>query len=71
VDVPRDPGSAPSFLLEYLLKTSAERARTIRDVATASPLAELLIDLEVDDDLRARFEAALLESRLDPSLGVR
>jgi hypothetical protein len=66
VDIPVDRGSVRSFLLEHLFKTSAERARAIRELHAVSPsLADLLIDLEVDDDLRARFEVALLEPRQD------
>jgi hypothetical protein len=68
VDVPADPGSAYSFLLAHLSKTSAERARAIRKVYAVSPsLGDLLIDLEVDDDIRTRFEVALLERREDPA----
>ena len=66
MDVPSDPGSAYSFLLDHLFKTSAEGARAIRKVYAVIPsLGDLLIGLEVDDDLRARFEVALLERRQD------
>ncbi len=68
MDVPGDAGSAYSFLLDHLRKTSAERAGAIRKVyAVSMSLGDLLIDLEVDEDLRARFEVALLESRQDPA----
>jgi hypothetical protein len=48
-------------LLRYLLSTSAERARIIGELTERNPdMAELLMELEADDDLRARFEIELL-----------
>jgi hypothetical protein len=48
-------------LLRYLGATTAERARLIDELTERNPgMAELLIDLEADDDLRTRFEIELL-----------
>jgi hypothetical protein len=48
-------------LLRFLGATSGERARLIGELAQRNPgMADLLIDLEGDDDLRARFEVDLL-----------
>ena len=48
-------------LLRYLAGTSEERARLIGELTERNPaMAGLLIDLEADDDLRARFEIELL-----------
>jgi hypothetical protein len=45
----------------YLLATSFERARVIGELTTRNPaMADLLMDLEADDDLRARLEVDLL-----------
>jgi hypothetical protein len=50
-------------LLRYLAATSRERARLIGELASRNPgVADLLIDLEKDDDLRSRFEMELLRS---------
>jgi hypothetical protein len=49
-------------LLRYLAATSEERARLIGELTSRNPsIADLLIDLEADDDLRARFEIELLD----------
>ena len=46
--------------LGYLMATSVERARIIGELTTRNPaIADLLTDLEADDDLRARFEMDL------------
>ncbi|HET6791557.1 MAG TPA: hypothetical protein VFI35_08245 [Actinomycetota bacterium] len=43
-------------LLRYLSATSEERARLIGELVERNPgMASLLMDLEADDDLRARF----------------
>ncbi len=48
-------------LLRYLAATSEDRARLIGELTSRNPsLADLLVDLEADDDLRARFEIRLL-----------
>lgn len=45
----------------YLGKTSAERARVIGELIERNrQMADLLMDLEADDDLRTRFEIELL-----------
>jgi hypothetical protein len=50
-------------LLRYLRSTSEERARLIGDLTWRNPaMADLLVDLEADDDLRTRVEIELLES---------
>jgi hypothetical protein len=50
-------------LLRYPLKTSAERARVIGQLTERNPgMADILIELEADGDLRARFEMELLNS---------
>jgi len=50
-------------LLLYLAATSEERARLIGELTSRNPgIADLLIDLETDDDLRARFEIELLRA---------
>lgn len=50
-------------LLRYLLAASADRARIVAELVDRSPgMAQILMDLEADDDLRARFEMELLES---------
>jgi hypothetical protein len=51
-------------LLRYLGATSEERARLIGDLVWRNPaMADLLVDLEADDDLRARVEMELLRSK--------
>ena len=53
-------------LLRYLLSTSAERAKIIGQLTERNPgMAEILVELEADDDLRARFEMELL-NRSEP-----
>jgi hypothetical protein len=48
-------------LLDYLLTTSQELAAMIATLAERNPsMADLLINLEADDDLRARFAMELL-----------
>ncbi len=50
-------------LLAYLLCKSADRARLIAELIERNPgAADLLMDLEVDDDLRAKLELALLNN---------
>jgi hypothetical protein len=56
-DIP--PGSGT--LITYLFCTSPDRARLIAELMARNPgIGDLLIDLEADDDLRARFEIELL-----------
>ncbi len=51
------PDELRADLIRYLLATSSERARIIGELSARNPsMAELLTDLEVEDDLRARFE---------------
>ncbi len=48
-------------LLDYLLATSLERAGIIARLSEQNPsVADLLMDLEADDELRARFEIELM-----------
>jgi hypothetical protein len=48
-------------LITYLLASSAERAQIVGELTERNPpMADLLMELEADDDLRARFEMALL-----------
>lgn len=48
-------------LLDYVLGTSSERARMIAKLSERNPgMADLLMDLEADDELRARLEIDLL-----------
>jgi hypothetical protein len=48
-------------LIRYLLATSKERARIIAKLNERNPgMADILMDLEADDELRAKFEIALL-----------
>jgi hypothetical protein len=55
------PAELRRDLLRYLGKTSAERARVIGEpIERNRRMAELLMDLEADDDLRTRFEIELL-----------
>jgi hypothetical protein len=50
-------------ILEHIHATSGERARRIGEFAWRNPaMADLLIDLEAHDDLRAQFEIELLRS---------
>jgi hypothetical protein len=55
------PESLRRDLLRYLAATSEERARLIGELTWRNPgIADLLVDLEADEDLRARFEIELL-----------
>lgn len=48
-------------LLRYLAATSQERARLIGELGERNPeMADVLMELEADDGLRARFEIELL-----------
>ena len=48
-------------LIRYLLAPSEERARITGELTARNPgIADLLIDLEADEELRARFEMELL-----------
>lgn len=48
-------------LLRYLFATSAERARIIGELSERNPdMADLLMDLEADDDQRVTLEMTLL-----------
>jgi len=50
-------------LLAYLLCTSSDRARLIAEMTARNPgVADLLMDLEGDDDLRAKLEIELLNN---------
>lgn len=50
-------------LLRYLASTSANRAQLIGGLTHRNPgIADLLVELEADDDLRSRFEMELLRS---------
>ncbi len=56
------PPALSSDLIRYLMATSAERARIIGGLTARNPgIADLLMELEADDYLRARFEVELLE----------
>jgi hypothetical protein len=53
-----------SARLAYMpaLCTSPDRARLVAELTTWNPgIAELLMDLEADDDLRAKLEIELLD----------
>jgi hypothetical protein len=55
------PAKLRDNLIRYLLATSTERARVIGELSERNPgMADLLMELEADDDLRARFEIELL-----------
>jgi len=61
MDASRIPPELRRDLLRYLAATSEERARLIGELIERNPgMSSLLIDLEVDDDLRARFEIEML-----------
>ena len=50
-------------LLRYLGATSKERARLIGQLVERNPgMADVLMDLEADYDLRTRFEIELLRA---------
>ena len=62
-----DPSAIPEEtrqqLLDYLMSTSAERARMIAELERMKRgAADLLAELEADYDLRTRFEIELLKS---------
>ena len=58
-------GTAPAGLerddlIHYLFATMVERARIIGELMERNPgMADLLVDLEADPDLRGRFEMEL------------
>lgn len=55
------PPALRKDLLRYLFATSAYRARIISEMTWRNPgMADLLAELESDDDLRTRFEIELL-----------
>jgi hypothetical protein len=55
------PDALRDDLLRYLFSTSQERAMIIGELSERNPgMADLLMELETDDDLRARFEMELL-----------
>ena len=55
------PPALRDDLLAYLLCTSPDRARLIAELIERNPgIADLLMDLEADDDLRAKLEIELL-----------
>jgi hypothetical protein len=57
------PPALRDELIAYLMCDSPERARIISGLVTRNPgIADLLMDLEADDDLRARFEVQLLRA---------
>jgi hypothetical protein len=63
-----DVGALPPSLrrdpLRYLGASSRERARLIGELSARNPMmSSLLMDLEADDDLRARFEVELTNAR--------
>jgi hypothetical protein len=61
VDASQLPNALRHDLLRYLGATSEERARLIGELTSRNPgMADLLVELEADDDLRARFEIELL-----------
>jgi hypothetical protein len=61
MDATKFPEPLRRNLLRYLGGTSEERARLIGELTWRNPaMADLLADLEADDDLRARFEVELM-----------
>jgi hypothetical protein len=55
------PPALRDDLIAFLLCDSPDRARLISELLVRNPgMGDLLADLECDDDLRARFEVALL-----------
>jgi hypothetical protein len=63
VDVSQLPEPLRRELLRYLGATSHDRARLIGQLTERNPgMADLLLGLEADDDLRTRFEIELLRS---------
>jgi hypothetical protein len=66
---PSGPISPPlrRDLLWYLQATSSERAALLGKLFQTNPgIADVLADLEDDDDLRAQYELALGHGRLAP-----
>jgi hypothetical protein len=62
--VPELPAEIRRNLLRYLKATSAERARIIARLhERGSDLAEVLTDLEADDDLRLQLELDLIQTK--------
>jgi hypothetical protein len=72
VEANRLPEPLRRELLYYLSVSSEQRARLIGELTRRNPgMANLLVDLEANDDLRTRFEIDLLrsvESMPDPSI---
>jgi hypothetical protein len=57
------PPALRDGLIAYLLCDSPDRARIISELVAKNPgIANLLMDLEADDDSRARLEIELLRS---------
>jgi hypothetical protein len=55
------PPALRDDLIAYLLCDSPDRARIVGELTDRNPgIAELLMDLEADDDLRTRLEMELL-----------
>jgi hypothetical protein len=68
VEGPRLSPEVRDALLRYLAATSKERARVIGELAVRNPgMADVLIDLEADYDLRTQLEIALLHADGDKS----
>jgi hypothetical protein len=58
------PPALRDDLITFLFCTSPERARIISELVERNPgMADLLMDLEADDDLRAKAELTLLQGR--------
>ena len=58
------PGALRDDLISYLLATSNDRARIVGELSARNPgMADLLIDLEANDDLRAKLEIELLSEQ--------
>jgi hypothetical protein len=59
--MPDIPAGLRDDLITYLFCTSPERARIISELVERNPgIADLLMDLEADEELRAKFEISLL-----------
>ena len=54
------PPALRDDLLAYLLCTSPDRARLIAELTERNPGMADLLDLEADDDMRAKLEIELL-----------
>lgn len=60
---PELPPELRRDLLRYLAATSEERARLIGEFVERNPgMADVLMELEADEALRARFEIDLLQT---------